>query len=124
MKLSEVFKAIEDGKKLEIKFKNKKIFEEVDILMLKDLTYQELEECQFRYAPIIINGQTLYPEQKPLNEDDDYYIPCFNDMDDLYEHCDWESDSELCHFHLKHNLVYLNFRDAEKHARALLNIKD
>jgi hypothetical protein len=43
MKLSEVFKAIEDGKKLEIKFKNKKIFEEIDILMLKDLTYQELE---------------------------------------------------------------------------------
>ena len=58
------------------------------------------------------------------DEDDDYYIPCFNDMDDLYEHCEWESDSELCQFHLKHNLVYLNSRDAEKHARALLNIKD
>ena len=43
MKLSEVFKAIEEGKKLQIKFKNKKIFEEVDVLMLKDLTYQELE---------------------------------------------------------------------------------
>ena len=124
MKLSEVFKAIEEGKKLQIKFKNKKIFEEVDVLILKDLTFQELEECQFQYAPIIINGYTLYPEQKPLDEDDDYYIPCFNDIDDLYEYCEWESDSELCQFHLKHNLVYLNSRDAEKHAKALLNIKE
>ena len=124
MKLSEVFKAIEDGMKLEIKFKNKKIFEKIDILILKDLTYQELEECQFRYAPIIINGQTLYPEQKPLDEDDDYYIPCFGDMEDMYEHFEWESDSELCEFHLKHNLVYLQPRDAERHAKALLNIKE
>lgn len=124
MKLSEVFKAVEDGKKLEIKFKNKKIFEEIDILMLKDLTYQELEECQFQYAPIIINGHTLYPEQKPLDENDDYYIPWFGNMDDMYEHCEWESDSELCEFHLKHNLVYLQPRYAERHAKALLNIKE
>ena len=124
MKLSEVFKAVEDGKRLEVKFKNKKIFEEIDILMLKDLTYQELEECQFQYAPIIINGHTLYPEQKPLDENDDYYIPWFGDMGDMYEHCTWESDSELCEFHLKHNLVYLQPRYAERHAKALLNIKD
>ena len=123
MKLSEVFKAIEEGKKLEIKFKNKKIFEEIDILMLKDLTYQELEECQFRYALIILNGQVLYPEHQPLDKNDDYYIPCFGDMDDMYERFEWESDSELCEFHLKHNLVYLQPRDAERHARALLNIK-
>lgn len=124
MKLSEVFKAIEEGKKLEIKFKNKKIFEEIDILMLKDLTYQELEECQFRYTPIIINGQVLYPEHQPLDKNDDYYIPCFGDMDDMYERFEWESNSELCEFHLKHNLVYLQPRDAERHARALLNIKE
>lgn len=58
MKLSEVFKAIEEGKKLQIKFKNKKIFEEVDVLILKDLTFQELEECQFQYAPLIIKVST------------------------------------------------------------------
>ena len=124
MKLSKVFKAIEDGKKLKIKFKNKKIFEEIDILILKDLTLQELEECQFQYAPIIINGHTLYPEHEPLEEDDYYYIPSFADDDSLYEEFSWESDSELCQFHLKHNLVYDTPVQAEKHAKALLNIKD
>ena len=124
MKLSEVFKAIEDGKKLEIKFKNKKIFEEIDILMLKDLTFKELEECQFRYAPIIINGHTLYPERKELEEDDYYYIPSFSDNEDLFEEFSWESDSDLCQFHLKNNLVYLQPLDAEKHAKTLLNIKE
>ena len=124
MKLSEVFKAIEDGKKLEVKFKNKKIFEEIDILMLKDLTYQQLEECQFQYAPIIINGHTLYPERKELKEDDYYYIPSFSDDQDLFEEFSWESDSDLCQFHLKNNLVYLTPCDAEKHAKALLNIKE
>ena len=124
MKLSEVFKAIEDGKKLEIKFKNKKIFEEIDILMLKDLTFKELEECQFRYAPIIINGHTLYPERKELEEDDYYYIPSFSDNEDLFEEFSWESDSDLCQFHLKNNLVYLQPLDAEKHAKVLLNIKE
>ena len=124
MKLSEVFKAVEDGKKLQVKFKSKKTFEDFDILVLRDLTFKELEECQFQYAPIIINGHTLYPERKELEEDDDYYIPCFGDMDDMYEHFEWESDSELCEFHLKHNLVYLQPRDAERHAKALLNIKE
>lgn len=124
MKLSEVFKAVEDGKKLEVKFKNKKIFEEIDILMLKDLTYQELEECQFQYAPIIINGHTLYPERKELEEDDYYCIPSFSDNEDLFEEFSWESDSDLCQFHLKHNLVYLQPLDAERHAKALLNIKE
>lgn len=124
MKLSEVFKAIEDGKKLQIKFKNKKIFEEVDVLMLKDLTFQELEECQFKYAPIIINGYSLYPKHEPLEEDDYYYIPSFIDPDYLYEEFSWESDSKLCQFHFKHNLVYSTSGDAEKHVRALLNIKD
>ena len=123
MKLSEVFKAIEDGKKLEVKFKNKKIFEEIDILILKDLTYQELEECQFQYAPIIINGQILYPEHEPL-EDDYYYIPSFADLDCLYEEFSWESDSKLCQFHLRYNLVYSTPAEAEKHVRALLNIKE
>ena len=61
MKLSEVFKAVEDGKKLQVKFKSKKTFEDFDILVLRDLTFKELEECQFQYAPIIINGHTLYP---------------------------------------------------------------
>lgn len=124
MKLSEVFKAIEEGKKLEIKFKNKKMFEELNILILKDLTFQELEECQFQYAPIIINGYTLYPEHEPLDEDDYYYIPSFSDTDSLYEEFSWESDSELCQFHLKHNLVYSNPVKAEKHIKALLNIKE
>ena len=124
MKLSEVFKAIEDGKKLEIKFKNKKIFEEIDIFMLKDLTYQKLEECQFQYAPIIINNQILYPEHEPLEEDDYYYIPSFADLDCLYEEFSWESDSELCQFHLKHNLVYSTPAEAELHVKALLNIEE
>ena len=124
MKLSEVFKAIEDGKKLQIKFKNKKIFEEVDVLMLKDLTFKELEECQFQYAPIIINGHTLYPEHKELEEDDYYYIPSFSDNEDLFEEFSWESDSDLCQFHLKHNLVHLQPLDAERHAKALLNIRE
>ena len=124
MKLSEVFKAIEDGQKLEVKFKNKKIFEEIDILMLKDLTFKELEECQFQYAPVIINGHTLYPERKELEEDDYYYIPSFSDNEDLFEEFSWESDSDLCQFHLKNNLVYLKPIDAEKHAKALLNIKE
>ena len=124
MKLSEVFKAIEEGKKLQTKFKNKKIFEEVDVLILKDLTFQELEECQFQYAPLIINGHTLCPEHEPLDENDDYYIPCFGDMDEMYEHFEWESDSKLCEFHLKHNLVHLQSHDAERHAKALLNIKE
>ena len=124
MKLSEVFKAIEDDKRLEVKFKNKKIFEELSMSLLKELSFNELEECEFRYAPIIINNHALYPEHKPLDENDDYYIPCFGDMDDMYEHFEWESDSELCQFHLKHNLVYLQSYDAERHAKALLNIKD
>lgn len=124
MKLSEVFKAIEEGKKLQIKFKNKKIFEEVDVLILKDLTFQELEECQFQYAPIIINGYTLYPEQKPLNEDEYYYIPSFSDTDCLYEEFSWESDSKLCQFHLRYNLVYSTPAEAESHIRALLNIEE
>ena len=124
MKLSEVFKALEDGKKLEVKFKNKKIFEELNVLLLKDLTFQELEECQFQYAPLIINGYALYPEHEPLDEDDCYYVPSFNDTDYLYEEFSWESDSELCQFHLKHNLVYSTSGDAEKHVRALLNIKE
>lgn len=124
MKLSEVFEALENDKKLLVKFKNQSNFQHVNMVLLKEMTFNELQECKFSYAPLIINGYSLEPEQKPLDEDDDYYIPCFNDMDDLYEHCEWESDSELCQFHLKHNLVYLNSRDAEKHARALLNIKD
>ena len=124
MKLSEVFKAVEDGKKLQVKFKSKKTFEDFDILVLRDLTFKELEECQFQYAPIIINGHALYPERKELEEDDYYYIPSFSDDEDLFEEFSWESDSELCQFHLKHNLVYLQLRDAEKHARALLNIKE
>lgn len=124
MKLSEVFKAIEEGKKLEVKFKNKRIFEELNVLLLKDLTFQELEECQFQYAPLIINGRTLYPEHEPLDEDDYYYIPSFSDTDCLYEEFSWESDSELCQFHLKHNLVYSTSGNAEKHVRALLNIKE
>ena len=124
MKLWEVFKAIEDGKKIQIKFKNKKIFEEVNVLILKDLTFQELEECQFQYAPIIINGYTLYPEHEPLEEDDYYYIPSFSDNEDLFEEFSWESNSDLCQFHLKNNLVYLQPGNAEKHAKALLNIKE
>lgn len=124
MKLSEVFKAIEEGKKLQIKFKNKKIFEEVDVLILKDLTFQELEECQFQYSPIIINGYTLYPEHEPLEEDDYYYIPSFSDTDGLYEEFSWESNSKLCQFHLRHNLVYSTPAEAESHIRALLNIEE
>ena len=124
MKLSEVFKAIEDGKKLQIKFKNKKIFEEVNVLILKDLTFQELEECQFQYAPIIINSHILYPARKELEEDDYYYIPSFSDNEDLFEEFSWESNSDLCQFHLKNNLVYLQPGNAEKHAKALLNIKE
>ena len=124
MKLSEVFKAVEDGKKLQVKFKSKKTFEDFDILVLRDLTFKELEECQFKYAPIIINGHTLYPEGKELEEDDYYYIPSFSDNEDLFEEFSWESDSNLCQFHLKNNLVYLQPCDAEKHARVLLNIKD
>ena len=124
MKLSEVFKAIEEGKRLEVKFKNKRIFEELNVLILKDLTFQELEECQFQYAPIIINSYTLYPEHEPLEEDDYYYIPSFGDPDCLYEEFSWESDSEQCQYHLKHNLVYSTSGDAEKHVRALLNIEE
>lgn len=124
MKLSEVFKAIEDDKQLEVKFKNKKTFENISMSLLKELSFNELEECEFRYAPIIINGYTLYPEHKPLEEDDYYYIPSFSDTDCLYEEFSWESDSELCQFHLKHNLVYSTPGDAEKHIRALLNIKE
>ena len=124
MKLSEVFKAVEDGKKLQVKFKSKKTFEDFDILVLSDLTFKELEECQFQYAPIIINGHTLYPERKELKEDDYYYIPSFSDNEDLFEEFSWESDSELCEFHLKHNLVYLQPLDAERHAKALLDIKE
>lgn len=124
MKLSEVFKAIEEGKKLEIKFKNKRMFEELNVLILKDLTFQELEECQFQYAPIIINGQILYPEHEPLEEDDYYYIPSFSDPDCLYEEFSWESDSKLCQFHLRYNLVYSTPAEAEKHVRALLNIEE
>ena len=124
MKLSEVFKAIEDGKKLQIKFKNKKIFEEVNVLILKDLTFQELEECQFQYAPIIINSHILYPERKELEEDDYYYIPSFSDTDCLYEEFSWESDSKLCQFHLRYNLVYSTPAEAESHVRALLNIEE
>ena len=124
MKLSEVFKAIEDGKKLKVKFKNKRIFEELNVLILKDLTFQELEECQFQYAPIIINGHSLYPERKELEEDDYYYIPSFSDNEDLFEEFSWESDSDLCQFHLKNNLVYLQPCNAEKHVKALLNIKE
>ena len=124
MKLSEVFKAVEDGKKLQVKFKSKKTFEDFDILVLRDLTFKELEECQFQYAPIIINGHTLYPECKELEEDDYYYIPSFSDNEDLFEEFSWESDSDLCQFHLKNNLVYLQPCNAEKHAKALLNIKE
>ena len=124
MKLSEVFKAIEEGRKLEVKFKSKKTFDDFDILVLRDLTFKELEECQFQYAPIIINGHTLYPERKELEEDDYYYIPSFSDGQDLFEEFSWESDSDLCQFHLKNNLVYLTPCDAEKHAKALLNIKE
>lgn len=124
MKLSEVFKAVEDGKKLQVKFKSKKTFEDFDILVLRDLTFKELEECQFQHAPIIINGHTLYPERKELEEDDYYYIPSFSDNEDLFEEFSWESDSDLCQFHLKNNLVYLQPCNAEKHAKALLNIKE
>ena len=124
MKLSEVFKAIEDGKKLQVKFKSKKTFDDFDILVLRDLTFKELEECQFQYAPIIINGHSLCPERKELEEDDYYYIPSFSDPDCLYEEFSWESDSDLCQFHLKNNLVYLQPCNAEKHAKALLNIKE
>ena len=124
MKLSEVFKAVEDGKKLQVKFKSKKTFEDFDILVLRDLTFKELEECQFQYAPIIINGYSLYPECKELEEDDYYYIPSFSDNEDLFEEFSWESDSDLCQFHLKNNLVYLQPCNAEKHAKALLNIKE
>ena len=124
MKLSEVFKAVADGKKLQVKFKNKKTFDDLDILVLRDLTFKELEECEFQYAPIIINGHTLKPQREELEENDCYYIPSFNDTDYLYEEFSWESDSELCEFHLKHNLVYLQPHDAERHAKALLNIKE
>ena len=124
MKLSEVFKAVEDGKKLQVKFKSKKTFEDFDILVLRDLTFKELEECQFQYAPIIINGYTLYPERKELEEDDYYYIPSFSDNEDLFEEFSWESDSDLCQFHLKNNLVHLQPGNAEKHAKALLNIEE
>ena len=41
MKLSEVFKAVEDGKKLQVKFKSKKTFEDFDILVLRDLTFKQ-----------------------------------------------------------------------------------
>ena len=124
MKLSEVFEALENDKKLLVKFKNQNDFQSVNMVLLKEMTFNELQECKFSYAPTIINGYSLYPEQKPLDEGDVYFIPCFNDMEDLYEQCEWESGSELCHFHLKHNLVYLQPRDAEKHAKALLNIKE
>ena len=124
MKLSEVFKAVEDGQKLQVKFKSKKTFEDFDILVLRDLTFKELEECQFQYAPIIINGYTLYPKHEPLDEDDYYYIPSFSDTDCLYEEFSWESDAEQCQFHLKHNLVYSTPGEAELHVKALLNIKD
>ena len=124
MKLSEVFKAVEDGRKLQVKFKSKKTFEDFDILVLRDLTFKELEECQFQYAPIIINGYTLCPERKELEEDDYYYIPSFSDNEDLFEEFSWESNSKLCQFHLRHNLVYSTPCDAEKHAKALLNIKE
>lgn len=124
MKLSEVFKAIENDKQLEVKFKNKKTFENISISLLKELSFNKLEECEFRYAPIIINNHTLYPEHSPLEENDYYYIPSFNDTDCLYEEFSWEFNSKLCQFHLKHNLVYSTPGDAEKHVRALLNIKD
>ena len=124
MKLSEVFEALENDKKLLVKFKNQSNFQHVNMVLLKEMTFNELQECKFSYAPLIINGYSLEPEQKPLDEYDDYYIPCFNDVDDLYQQCEWGSYSELCQFHLKHNLVYLNPHDAEKHAKALLNIKD
>ena len=124
MKLSEVFKAVEDGQKLQVKFKNKKTFDDLDILVLRDLTFKELEECKFQYAPIIINGYNLYPKHEPLEENDYYYIPSFNDTDCLYEEFLWESDSELCQFHLKHNLVYSTPAEAELHVKALLNIKE
>ena len=124
MKLSEVFEALENDKKLLVKFKNQSNFQNVDMALLKEMTFNELQECKFSYAPTIINGYSLYPEQKPLDECDDYYIPWFGHMDDMYEHCEWDSDSELCEFHLKHNLVYLQPCDAERHAKALLNIKD
>lgn len=124
MKLSEVFKAIEDDKRLEVKFKNKKIFEELSMSLLKELSFNELEECEFRYAPIIINGYTLYPEHEPLEEDDYYYIPSFSDTDGLYEEFSWESDSKLCQFHLRHNLVYSTPAEAESHIRSLLNIEE
>ena len=124
MKLSEVFKAIENGQKLQVKFKNKKTFDDLDILVLRDLTFKELEECQFQYAPIIINGHILYPERKELEEDDYYYIPSFSDNEDLFEEFSWESDSKLCQFHLRHNLVYSTPAEAESHIRALLNIEE
>ena len=124
MKLSEVFEALENDKKLLVKFKNQSNFQDVNMVLLKEMTFNELQECKFLYAPIIINGYSLKPEQRPLDKNDDYYIPCFGDMDDMCERFEWESDSELCEFHLKHNLVYLQPRDAERHAKALLNIKE
>ena len=124
MKLSEVFEALENDKKLSVKFKNQSNFQDVNMVLLKEMTFNELQECKFLYAPIIINGYRLEPEQKPLDEDDYYYIPSFSDDQDLFEEFSWESDSDLCQFHLKNNLVYLTPRDAEKHVRALLNIKE
>ena len=94
------------------------------MVLLKEMTFNELQECKFLYAPIIINGYRLEPEQKPLDEDDYYYIPSFSDDQDLFEEFSWESDSDLCQFHLKNNLVYLQPVNAEKHAKALLNIKE
>ena len=70
------------------------------------------------------NGHTLYPERKELEEDDYYYIPSFSDNEDLFEEFSWESDSELCQFHLRYNLVYSTPGEAEYHIKALLNIKD
>ena len=124
MKLSEVFEALENDKKLLVKFKNQSNFQNVDMALLKEMTFNELQECKFQYAPIIINNCTLCPEQEPLEEDDYYYIPSFSDPDCLYEEFSWESDSKLCQFHLKNNLVYSTPGEAEYHLKALLNIEE
>ena len=68
-------------------------------------------------------AKTDVGKAREMNQDY-YYIPSFADLDCLYEEFSWESDSELCQFHLKHNLVYSTSGDAEKHVRSLLNIKD
>ena len=124
MKLSEVFEALENDKKLLVKFKNQSNFQNVDMALLKEMTFNELQECKFQYAPLIINGYTLDPGHEPLEEDDYYCIPSFGDPDCLYEEFSWESDSKLCQFHLKHNLVYSTPAEAELHVKALLNIKE